>query len=129
MDMDLRVTELMQATFKPEFLNRVDEVVIFHRLSLEHIKAIVDLQTALLRSRLAEHGITLELTDAAKAYLAQQGYDPAYGARPLKRLIQREIQDEVALAMLKGEFKDGDTIKVDERDLRLTFTKGDPDTK
>ena len=129
MDMDLRVTELMQATFKPEFLNRVDEVVIFHRLSLEHIKVIVDLQTALLRSRLAEHGITLELTDAAKAYLAQQGYDPAYGARPLKRLIQREIQDEVALAMLKGEFKDGDTIKVDERDLRLTFTKGDPDTK
>ncbi len=84
MDMDVRVTELMQATFKPEFLNRVDEVVIFHRLSLEHIKGIVDIQLELLRKRLAEHDITLELTDAARAYLAQQGYDPAYGARPLK---------------------------------------------
>jgi ATP-dependent Clp protease ATP-binding subunit ClpB len=128
MDMDLRVTELMQVTFKPEFLNRVDEVVIFHRLSLEHIKAIVDIQLALLRKRLSDHDITLEVTDAAKAYLAQQGYDPAYGARPLKRLIQREIQDEVAMALLKGDFRDADTIRVDERDLRLTFTKGDAQT-
>ena len=123
MDMDLRVTELMQVTFKPEFLNRVDEVVIFHRLSLEHIKGIVDIQAESLRKRLAEHDITLELSDAAKAYLAQQGYDPAYGARPLKRLIQKEIQDQVALALLKGEFRDGDTIRVDEKDLQLTFTK------
>ena len=123
MDMDLRVTELMQVTFKPEFLNRVDEVIIFHRLSLEHIKGIVDIQLGLLRKRLAEHDITLELTDGAKAYLAQQGYDPAYGARPLKRLIQKEIQDQVALALLKGEFRDGDTIHVDEKDLRLTFEK------
>jgi ATP-dependent Clp protease ATP-binding subunit ClpB len=129
MDMDLRVTELMQATFKPEFLNRVDEVVIFHRLSVEHIKAIVDLQLALLRKRLSDHDIILEITDAAKTYLAQQGYDPAYGARPLKRLIQREIQDEVALALLKGEIRGGDTITVDEKDLRLTFAKGDPGTK
>jgi ATP-dependent Clp protease ATP-binding subunit ClpB len=125
MDMDLRVTELMQATFKPEFLNRVDEVIIFHRLSLEHIKGIVDIQLTLLRKRLAEHDITLEITDAAKAYLAQQGYDPAYGARPLKRLIQKEIQDQVALALLKGEFRDGDTIRVDEKNLQLTFVKAD----
>jgi len=123
MDMDLRVTELMQATFKPEFLNRVDEVVIFHRLSLEHIKGIVDIQLELLRKRLSEHDITLELTDTAKDYLAQQGYDPAYGARPLKRLIQKEIQDQMALALLKGEFQDGDTVLVDEKDLSLTFTK------
>ena len=121
MDMDLRVTELMQATFKPEFLNRVDEVIIFHRLTVEHIKSIVDIQLELLRNRLAEHDITLELTDAAKEYLAQQGYDPAYGARPLKRLIQKEIQDQVALGLLKGDFRDGDTIRVDEKDLALTF--------
>ena len=122
-EMDTRVTELMQATFKPEFLNRVDEVIIFHRLSLEHIKGIVDIQLELLRKRLAERDITLEITDAAKTYLAQQGYDPAYGARPLKRLIQKEIQDQVALALLKGEFRDGDTIRVDERDLELVFEK------
>jgi ATP-dependent Clp protease ATP-binding subunit ClpB len=124
-EMDMRVTELMQATFKPEFLNRVDEVIIFHRLSLEHIKVIVDIQLGLLWKRLAERDITLEITDAARTYLAQQGYDPAYGARPLKRLIQKEIQDQVALALLKGEFRDGDTIKVDERGLELVFEKTD----
>ncbi len=122
-EMNMRVTELMQATFKPEFLNRVDEVIIFHRLSLEHIKGIVDIQLGLLRKRLAERDIHLEITDAAKLYLAQQGYDPAYGARPLKRLIQKEIQDRVALALLKGEFRDGDTIMVDEHDLELVFEK------
>ncbi len=122
-EMDDRVSELMQATFKPEFLNRVDEIIIFHRLSLEHIKGIVEIQFGLLRKRLAERDITLEITDAAKTYLAQQGYDPAYGARPLKRLIQKEIQDKVALALLKGEFRDGDTVQVDERGLQLVFEK------
>jgi ATP-dependent Clp protease ATP-binding subunit ClpB len=122
-EMDARVTELLQAAFKPEFLNRVDEVIIFHRLTLEHIKGIVDIQLALLRKRLAERNITLEISDAAKAYLAQQGYDPAYGARPLKRLIQKEIQDQVALALLKGDFRDGDVIRVDERNLELVFEK------
>jgi ATP-dependent Clp protease ATP-binding subunit ClpB len=122
-EMNMRVTELMQATFKPEFLNRVDEVIIFHRLTLDHIKDIVQIQLGLLRKRLAERDITLEITDAAKLYLAQQGYDPAYGARPLKRLIQKEIQDRVALALLKGEFRDGDTIRVDEHGLELVFEK------
>jgi ATP-dependent Clp protease ATP-binding subunit ClpB len=122
-EMDSRVDELMRATFKPEFLNRVDEIIIFHRLSLEHIKGIVEIQLGLLRRRLAERDITLEISDAAKTYLAQQGYDPAYGARPLKRLIQKEIQDQVALALLKGDFRDGDTIKVDERGLELVFEK------
>jgi ATP-dependent Clp protease ATP-binding subunit ClpB len=122
-EMDARVTELMQATFKPEFLNRVDEIIIFHRLTLEHIKGIVDIQLGLLRKRLAERDIQLEITDAAKTYLAQQGYDPAYGARPLKRLIQKEIQDQIALALLKGEFRDGDTVRVDERGLELVFEK------
>ncbi|OFW56759.1 MAG: ATP-dependent chaperone ClpB [Actinobacteria bacterium RBG_16_64_13] len=122
-EMDARVTELMRTTFKPEFLNRVDEVIIFHRLTLEHIKGIVDIQLTLLRKRLAARDITLEITDAAKAYLAQQGYDPAYGARPLKRLIQKEIQDQVALALLKGDFRDGDTVRVGERNLELVFEK------
>ena len=122
-EMDMRVTELMRATFKPEFLNRVDEVIIFHRLTVEHIKGIVEIQLKLLRARLAERDITLEVTDAAKAYLAQQGYDPAYGARPLKRLIQKEIQDQVALALLKGDFRDGDTITVGEENLGLIFRK------
>ncbi len=123
LEMDMRVTELMQATFKPEFLNRVDEVIIFHRLSLEHIKGIVDIQLGLLRKRLAERDINLEITDAAKSYLARQGYDPAYGARPLKRLIQKEIQDQIALGLLKGEFRDGDTIGIDERNLSLQFSR------
>ena len=101
----------------------MDEIIIFHRLSLEHIKGIVDIQLGLLRKRLAERDITLEITDAAKTYLAQQGYDPAYGARPLKRLIQKEIQDQVALGLLKGDFRDGDTIRVDEKDLELVFEK------
>jgi ATP-dependent Clp protease ATP-binding subunit ClpB len=127
MEMETRVTDLMQATFKPEFLNRVDEVIIFHRLSLEDIKGIVDIQLELLRRRLAERSITLEITDAAKSYLAQQGYDPAYGARPLKRLIQKEIQDQVALALLKGDFRDGDTIRVDERNLGLVFERATRD--
>ena len=122
-DMEARVTQLMQSVFKPEFLNRLDEVVIFHRLSLEHIKGIVEIQLGLLRKRLAERDIKLEITETAKNYLAQQGYDPAYGARPLKRLIQKEIQDHVALGILKGDFRDGDTILVDESNLELMFEK------
>lgn len=120
-EMDTRVNQLLRSAFKPEFLNRVDEVIIFHRLSMGHIKQIVEIQLGLLRERLAEHEIELELTDAAKAYLAQQGYDPAYGARPLKRLIQREIQDKIALGLLRGDFRPGDTIRVDEGNLELVF--------
>jgi ATP-dependent Clp protease ATP-binding subunit ClpB len=126
LEMESRVATLMQQTFKPEFLNRVDEVIIFHRLSVEHIKGIVDIQLGNLRKRLAERDISLEITDAAKSYLAQQGYHPAYGARPLKRLIQKEIQDKVALGILKGDFRDGDAILVDEKNLELTFTRVSP---
>jgi ATP-dependent Clp protease ATP-binding subunit ClpA len=111
--------------FKPEFLNRVDDVVIFHRLAREHIRQIVEIQLGLLKARLAERDIEIVLTENAKDYLAHQGYDPAYGARPLKRLIQREIQDKVALALLKGEFREGDVIVVDARNLELVFQKGE----
>jgi ATP-dependent Clp protease ATP-binding subunit ClpB len=125
-EMEMRVTDAMREAFKPEFLNRVDEVIIFHRLSLEDLKGIVDIQLQILRKRLAEREITLEITDAAKDYLAQQGYDPAYGARPLKRLIQREIQDKLALELLRGDFRDGDAIRVDARNLELVFKKVEP---
>ncbi len=116
-----RVMDIMRVEFKPEFLNRVDEIVLFHRLSRADIKRIVDIQLELLRGRLAEREIALELSDGARAYLAERGYDPAYGARPLKRLIQKEIQDQVALGLLKGEFRDGSRVLVDSSPEGLTF--------
>ena len=125
-EMNALVLEAMRLAFKPEFLNRVDELVIFHRLSVEHIRRIVELQLVLLRARLAERDIALELTEAAKTYLAQQSYDPAYGARPLKRLIQREIQDPLALALLRGDYAEGDTVSVDEVGLGLVFERLTP---
>ncbi len=118
-EMNHRVMKAMGSTFKPEFLNRVDDVVIFHRLSLEHIAKIVEIQLAQLRARLAERDITLELSTEALDYLAQQGYDPAYGARPLKRLIQKELQDRIALGLLRGDFCDGDTVRVESEELGL----------
>lgn len=121
-EMDHLVTEAMKAHFKPEFLNRVDDIIIFHRLSEEQLREIVDIQVRGMTALLAERGIGITLTDAAKAYLAREGYDPAYGARPLKRLIQKEIQDVLAMKLLKGEFKEGQTIEVDARDGGLVFS-------
>jgi ATP-dependent Clp protease ATP-binding subunit ClpB len=121
------MTEKVMATvrdhFKPEFLNRVDEIIVFHRLAREHLGRIVDIQLHRLTDRLAERSITLELTDEARTYLADKGYDPTYGARPLKRLIQREIENEMALKLLDGTFSDGDTIRVDASSEGLSFTK------
>ncbi|GLI37345.1 ATP-dependent chaperone ClpB [Geobacter hydrogenophilus] len=107
------VTETLRESFKPEFLNRIDEVVIYHALPLERIKQIIDIQIQGLKKRLAERHITLEITDKAREYLAQEGYDPAYGARPLKRAIQRKVQDPLALMLLEGKFREGDTIRAD----------------
>ena len=117
-----RVTEAMKAHFKPEFLNRVDDIIIFHRLSQEQLREIVDIQLRELSERLADRNINIVLTDAAKDYLAREGFDPAYGARPLKRLIQKEIQDKLALKLLEGDFSEGQTVKVDEQDGALTFS-------
>jgi ATP-dependent Clp protease ATP-binding subunit ClpB len=103
----------VRTQFKPEFLNRIDEIVVFHRLDERHIEQIVSLQVDLLRARLAERGLGLELTQAALEHIARVGYDPDYGARPLKRVLQREIADPVALAVLQGEYREGDTIAVD----------------
>ena len=124
-EMNHRVMEAMRATFKPEFLNRVDDVVIFHRLSLEHIRKIVEIQLAQLRARLSERDIDLELSEEALDYLAQQGYDPAYGARPLKRLIQKELQDRIALSLLRGDISDGDTVRVEAEGLGLRVGKAE----
>jgi ATP-dependent Clp protease ATP-binding subunit ClpB len=118
-----RVMDALRAHFRPEFLNRVDDVIIFHALSLEQIKQVVDIQLARLQRRLEDRKITLEITDAAKAHLAQAGYDPVYGARPLKRTIQRELQDPLALRLLESDFKDGDRIKVDCHDGKLTLER------
>jgi ATP-dependent Clp protease ATP-binding subunit ClpB len=120
-EMRRRVTEALRAHFRPEFLNRVDEVVIFHSLSREQIGQIVEIQLAGLRRRLAERHLSLELTDAAKELLANEGYDPVYGARPLKRAIQRRILDPLAQAVLRGEFREGETVVVDNAGGRIVF--------
>jgi len=108
-----RVMEAVRATFKPEFINRVDEQIIFRPLTQEDLKKIIDLQLKYLAARTAEQGIVLEFTDRLKETFAKEGYDPVYGARPLKRLLQRKIQDELAMSILKGEVREGDTITVD----------------
>jgi len=107
------VTETLKESFKPEFLNRVDEIVIYHALPLEQIKKIVDIQILALKKRLDERHIVLEVSDKAREYLAQEGYDPALGARPLKRTLQRRIQDPLALMLLEGKFAEGDTVLVE----------------
>ncbi|MBM4350285.1 MAG: ATP-dependent chaperone ClpB [Deltaproteobacteria bacterium] len=112
-EMRRRVMEAVKAQFKPEFLNRIDELVIFHSLGIEEIKAIVDIQSKKLEKRLLERRIGLKMTEKAKEFLAKEGFDPAYGARPLKRVIQKEIQDRLAIRILEGKFKEGDTVTVD----------------
>jgi ATP-dependent Clp protease ATP-binding subunit ClpB len=112
-EMKRRVMEAVKAHFKPEFLNRVDELIIFHGLGLEEIKAIVEIQVRKLEQRLLERRIQLKMNEKARGWLAKEGFDPAYGARPLKRVIQKEIQDKLALKLLEGKFKEGDTITVD----------------
>jgi ATP-dependent Clp protease ATP-binding subunit ClpB len=108
-----RVLGALREQFRPEFLNRIDEIVMFQRLGREEIDRIVEFQLAGLAKRLLERDITITLTDAAKRTIADEGYDPAYGARPLKRVIQKRIQDQLALRLLKGEFTDGDHVAVD----------------
>jgi ATP-dependent Clp protease ATP-binding subunit ClpB len=112
-----RVMEAVRGHFKPEFLNRVDEMIIFKALTQEDLKRIVDLQLAYLAKRTAEQGIVLEFTERLKETLAKEGYDPVYGARPLKRLIQKKVQDELALFILKGEVREGDKLTVDANEL------------
>jgi ATP-dependent Clp protease ATP-binding subunit ClpB len=120
-----RVMEAVREQFRPELLNRIDEIVIFNPLGKEQIKEIVDIQLAGLRARLEERKLELELTDAARELLAVEGFDPVYGARPLKRAIQQKIVQPLAIRLLRGEFEDGDTIVVDVRNGELDFIKGE----
>jgi ATP-dependent Clp protease ATP-binding subunit ClpB len=115
----------VRATFKPEFVNRLDEIVEFHQLSREEIAQIVDLQVSKLIERVRERGVEVELTDEARTLLANLGYDPTYGARPLKRVIQKQLVDRLALKLLEGEFQPGDRVLVDAEGGELAFAKAE----
>jgi ATP-dependent Clp protease ATP-binding subunit ClpB len=115
--------EGVEATFKPEFINRLDEIVQFDQLTRDEIGAIVEMQTRRLAERLREKGIEIELTDDATTLIGNLGYDPTYGARPLKRVIQKQLIDKLALKLLQGEFAAGDTVRVDGADGELVFAK------
>jgi ATP-dependent Clp protease ATP-binding subunit ClpB len=123
MTSNLRSQEQMRERFRPEFLNRIDEIVEFEALTKDQLGEIVELQLERLRSRLAERGLELQLTDEAKSVLADAGWDPAYGARPLKRAIQRLVENPLALRLLEGEFGEGDTILVDAKNGELVFER------
>ena len=125
-EMRSRALEVLRGHFRPEFLNRIDDIVVFHPLTPEQLAAIVELQVKQLGSRLQDKHITLVLTDRAKQHLARAGYDVVYGARPLKRLLVREIINPLALKLLDGTVKEGQTVRVDEKDGRLVFLHSSP---
>jgi len=124
MTSNLRDQDALRAQFRPEFINRIDEIVWFHALEKEHIRQIVEIQLRGLLKRLSERKVTVELTDAAKDFLVREGYDPVYGARPLKRALQRKLLDPLALRVLEGAFREGDTVTVDLSGDELSFAKG-----
>jgi ATP-dependent Clp protease ATP-binding subunit ClpB len=125
-EVEAAVKELLKNHFRPEFLNRVDEMIVFHPLRKEQLTLIVDVQIDYLRKRLAQRGLKLALSDEANKMLADEGYDPTLGARPLKRVIQQRIENPLATRILKGEFAEGETIRIDVDRARneFTFTKG-----
>ncbi|AVX32251.1 ATP-dependent Clp protease ATP-binding subunit ClpC [Carboxydocella thermautotrophica] len=118
-----KLMDQLKHTFRPEFLNRIDEIIVFHPLEEEHIQQIVDLMLAALNKRLQDFGVQVEVTPAAKEVLVKKGYDPAFGARPLRRAIQRMVEDQLSEELLKGTFALGDTVIVDAEDGKLTFRK------
>ncbi|HCF27284.1 MAG TPA: ATP-dependent chaperone ClpB, partial [Cyanobacteria bacterium UBA11049] len=122
-EMRSRVMEAMRNNFRPEFLNRIDEIIIFHPLNKAELRHIVKLQVQRLEQRLGDRKMSLKLSDAALDFLAEVGYDPVFGARPLKRAIQRELETQIAKAILRGEFSEGDTIFVDVENERLSFKR------
>jgi ATP-dependent Clp protease ATP-binding subunit ClpB len=120
-EMEDRVTEALRASFKPEFLNRIDEIIIFHNLTQEQIGDIVDIQMKRLKSRLAEMNMELVLSDKARAYLAEKGFDQIYGARPLKRAIQKYIENPLSMEILKGNISEGTKLRVDVEGEQIVF--------
>jgi len=121
-----RIEDALKDTFRPEFINRIDEIIIFEQLSVEDVIAIVDMQMKEVSERLADHGVQIQLTQRAKEWLADQGYDEDFGARPLKRAIQRYVESALSVRLLKGEFDDGDHILIDEKEGELTFARLEP---
>ncbi len=122
-EIEAHVKDVLKRVFKPEFLNRIDEIIVFHMLTREHLRRIVDIQLGYLADRLKARNIELEFTGAAREQLMDQGYDPAYGARPLKRTIQQQVENPLAKELLAGKFVDGDRIKVDANAHKFTFEK------
>jgi ATP-dependent Clp protease ATP-binding subunit ClpB len=116
-----QVMAIVRSAFRPEFLNRVDEIILFHRLQKAQMGRIVDIQVARLQKLLDERKITIELDPSARDWLAEKGWDPAYGARPLKRVIQKSVQDPLAEMLLSGKIKDGEDVKISGDKLGLTF--------
>jgi ATP-dependent Clp protease ATP-binding subunit ClpC len=116
-----RVMSEVRKTFRPEFINRLDDFIVFHELTEEQLRQIVELLTKDLQKRLAERKIVLELTDAAKSWLAKVGFDPIYGARPLRRALERYVENPLSSRILQGQFKEGDTVLVDVTDDTVTF--------
>jgi ATP-dependent Clp protease ATP-binding subunit ClpB len=125
-EMERLVGAALRQAFKPEFLNRLDETIIFNNLGREEIKSIVEIQLKRLRQNLASRKMALEISESAKALIAEKGYDPVYGARPLKRTIQRMIQDPLAVKILGGEFAEGDLVKIEADGDELVFSRGTP---
>jgi len=125
MTSNIRSAEQLATSFRPELLNRIDEIVVFEPLTREQLSEIVELQLARLRGRLSERRIELELTDSAKELIAETGWDPAYGARPLKRAIQRLLENPLALELLEGRFAEGDTVRVDAQGDELVFERAE----
>ncbi|MEZ0266999.1 MAG: type VI secretion system ATPase TssH, partial [Phycisphaerae bacterium] len=125
-EVEAAVKDMLKQFFRPEFLNRIDEIIVFHPLDKAQLTRIVDVQLEHLRKRLGQRGIKLALTDEARRQLADEGYDPTYGARPLKRVIQQRLENPLASAILKGEYGEGDTVTLDADAARqgFTFRKG-----
>jgi ATP-dependent Clp protease ATP-binding subunit ClpB len=124
-DVEPQVMDIVRGHFRPEFLNRLDEIILFHRLYAEHMGPIVDIQLARVGKLLADRKIRLELSEGARAWLGRVGYDPVYGARPLKRAVQKYVQDPLAEAILSGEVLDGTVVGLEEGDGRLVLSAGE----
>ena len=120
-DVEEPVMEMVRAQFRPEFLNRLDEIILFNRLGMEHMGRIVDLQVERVQKMLADRKVRLDLTDGARRWLGRVGYDPVYGARPLRRTVQKHLQDPLAEMILRGQVPDGTTVAVDEGDGQLVL--------
>jgi ATP-dependent Clp protease ATP-binding subunit ClpC len=124
-EIETLVREELKRYFRPEFINRIDSVVIFKPLKKEHVKQIVDLMIKRLEERLKDKELKLQISDSAKEYLANKGYDPAFGARPLRRVIEKEVETPLAMKLISGEIQEGDTVMIDVEDGKISIKRAD----